>query len=638
MCGICGRLNFDPHDPVDPGFIAHMNAMMVHRGPDDSGIHVDANVGLGNQRLAIIDLTPAGHMPMSNEDGSIWITFNGELYNYPELTSQIRARGHIVRSHSDTEAILHLYEDYGTACLQYLRGMFAFAIWDYPHQRLFIARDRVGKKPLAYAIVNHSIIFASEIRCLLLDSRIPREPDLEAIHHFLTYQYVPAPLTAFKGIRKLPPAHSLVCEHGEIRIERYWDLNYSPRHNVSEAEWSARIRETLRESTKIRLMSDVPLGAFLSGGIDSSAVVATMSALSSERVKTFSIGFQDGGGFDETRYARVVAQRFNTEHQEFIVKPSAAEVLPVLVWHYGEPYADASAIPTYYLSKMTRQSVTVALNGDGGDESFAGYDRYIAHRALDKLAVFPASLRDWMSRAAQHLPESTDHKDWARRAKRFAAAAALTPDRRYGRLVSSFDDQGKFQLYSPALRDQLGQCDSFRILHDYYARALAQDPLARILYVDVMTYLPDDLLVKVDIASMAVSLEARSPFLDHKLMELAATIPSNLKVKGIISKYILKKTMEGVLPPEIIHRKKQGFGVPIGTWFRTELSDLVNGILLAPRSIERGYFDPGSLARLVDEHIAGRVDHGARIWALLNLELWHRTYIDRGSFGQPIYL
>ncbi len=637
MCGICGKLEFDPQARVDPELIARMNQLILHRGPDDGGVHVDRNVGLGSRRLAIIDLTPAGHMPMSNEDGSIWITFNGEIYNYPELVPQIESRGHRLHSHSDTEAIVHLYEDFGPDCVQHLRGMFALAIWDRPRQRLLLARDRVGKKPLVYALVQNSLIFASELRCLLADPRLARQPDAEALHHFLTYQYVPAPQTGFKGVCKLPPGHLLTCERGDIRIRRYWDLDYSPRTDVSEAEWISQIRHELREATRIRLMSDVPLGAFLSGGIDSSAVVAMMSEASPEPVKTFAIGFEEGG-FDETNYARLVAQRFGTDHHEFVVKPSAMEVLPSLVWHYGEPYADSSALPTYYVSKMTRTAVTVALNGDGGDESFGGYDRYIANGLLDRYALLPAGMRSWVARAVNRLPESTNQRDWRRRARRLAAAAALPPERRYGRLICYFDNDAKAQLYSESWRAQLAGCDSFRLLEDWYARAAAPDFAGRTLFVDVMTYLPEDLLVKVDIASMAVSLEARSPFLDHKVMELAAHIPSQLKIRGMTTKYILKKAMEGILPPEIIHRDKQGFGVPIGRWFRTEMRDLAYDILLAPRAIGRGYFRRDAVAALLDDHVAGRMDHGPRIWALLTLELWHRTYIDRQEFDRPIAL
>ncbi len=637
MCGICGKLNFDPGEPVDSALIDKMNALITHRGPDDGGTYVSANVGLGNRRLAIIDLTPAGHQPMCNEDGSVWITFNGEIYNFPELRDQVLARGHRLRSHTDTETIVHLYEDFGVDCVRRLRGMFALAIWDQPRQRLFVARDRVGKKPLVYTVMEDSLLFASEVRSLLQDLRVKREPNLEAIHHYLTYQYVPSPLTAFNGICKLPPGHFLVWERGAIRVERYWDLDYTPNWNLSEQEWIEQIRALLSESTRIRLISDVPLGAFLSGGIDSAAVVAMMSQFSSQPVKTFSIGFEEDG-YNETPYARVVAQHFGTDHHEFVVKPSAMEVLPKLVWHYGEPYADSSAIPTFYLSKMAREHVTVALNGDGGDESFGGYERYLANRTLSVLPnIFKPAL-GMLARALDQLPETDHPRDWRRRVKRVAAAAALSPEHRYAKLVSYFDNETKSQLYSRAMYERFSRCNSFELLAQVYTRAQASDFAARTLYVDVMTYLPDDLLVKVDIASMAASLEGRSPMLDHKLMELAARIPSDLKLRGVTTKHIFKKAMEGILPREIIYRKKKGFGVPIGRWFRTELKDLAHQVLLDPRSIARGYFDPGFIAQMLSDHVGGRVDHSPRIWALLNLELWHRTYIDRGDVTQPLSL
>lgn len=637
MCGICGKLQFDPSEWVDSALVEKMNASIVHRGPDDGGTYVRENIGLGNRRLAIIDLTPAGHQPMSNEDGSVWITFNGEIYNFPELRDKVIARGHRLRSHSDTETIIHLYEDFGVDCIQHLRGMFAFAIWDQPRQRLFLARDRVGKKPLVYAVTDNSLLFASELRALLQDPRVKREPNVEAIHHYLTYQYVPSPLTAFTGIYKLPPGHFLICERGAIRVERYWDLDYTPDWNLSEQEWIEQIRALLRESTRIRLISDVPLGAFLSGGIDSSAVVAMMSEFSAQPVKTFSIGFEEEA-YDETRYARVVAQRFRTDHHEFVVKPSAMEVLPKLVWHYGEPYADSSAIPTFYLSKMAREHVTVALNGDGGDELFGGYERYVANRALSVMAKIPKPALGMLTHVAARLQETDHPRGWPRRVKRMAAAAALSPERRYGKLVCYFDNETKSQLYSRAMRERFNDCDSFQLLARMYAHAKTSDVAAQTFYADTMMYLPDDLLVKVDIASMAASLEGRSPLLDHQLMELAARIPSDMKLMGLGTKYIFKKAMEGILPREIIYRQKKGFGVPIGRWFRAELKDLAHQMLLDPRSLARGYFDPGFIARMLNDHVEGRVDHGPRIWALLNLELWHRTYIDRGDVSQPLSL
>ena len=635
MCGICGKLNFDASKPVDESHLRQMCAVIAHRGPDDEGMYVDKNVGLGNRRLAIIDLSPTGHQPMSNEDKSIWITFNGEIYNFPELRERLKKQGHFFSSNSDTETIVHLYEEHGTDCVKHLRGMFAFALWDSGHQRLFLARDRVGQKPLVYTIVNNSLIFGSEIKCILQDPSVKREVDLEAIHHYLTYQYVPSPRTAFSDIKKLPPGHILVCEKGQIKVERYWDLSYAPKVRMAEEEYGERILELLHEATKLRLISDVPLGAFLSGGIDSSSVVAMMSQLSSEPVKTYSIGFEEQS-FNELKYARIVAERFGTDHHEFIVKPNAIDVLPRLIWHYNEPYADSSAIPTYYVAKVTRQHVTVALNGDGGDESFGGYERYVANKLADYYQRIPAFIREGMiARLVKKLPESTERRDMVRRIKRFTAAIPYSPERRYAQWMCHFDNDTKYRLYSPEFRERMAEIDSIDLLVNIYSKAKAVDFADKTFYADVMTYLPDDLLVKVDIASMAHSLEARSPYLDQRLMEFAASIPPDLKLKGMTTKHILKKALANILPPEILHREKMGFGVPIGRWFRHELKDLAYDILLDPKSVQRGYFAVGFVKKMLDEHVSGKVDHGYRIWALLNLELWHRMFIDSADVSKP---
>ena len=636
MCGICGKLNFDLDKPVEESLIRQMCAVIAHRGPDDEGVYIDKNVGLGNRRLAIIDLSPAGHQPMSNEDKSIWITFNGAIYNFPELRERLKKQGHLFSSNSDTETIVHLYEEHGTDCVKHLRGMFAFAIWDSSNQRLFLARDRVGQKPLVYTVVNNSLVFGSEIKCILQDPSVSREVDLEAIHHYLTYQYVPNPRTAFSDIKKLPPGHILVCEKGRIKVERYWDLSYVPKVRMSEGEYCERILELLREATKMRLISDVPLGAFLSGGVDSSSVVAMMSPLSGEPVKTYSVGFEEQS-FNELEYARIVAERFGTDHHEFIVKPNAIEVLPKLIWHYNEPYADSSAIPTYYVAKVTRQHVTVALNGDGGDESFGGYDRYIANKLADYYQRIPVFIREGViARLVKKLPESTERKDLIKRMKRFTAAIPYSPERRYTHwMCRGFDNTEKHWLYSTEFRERMARSDSIDLLVNIYSKAKAIDFADKTFYADVMTYLPNDLLVKVDIASMAHSLEARSPYLDHRLMEFAASIPPNLKLKGMTTKHILKKALANILPPEILHREKMGFGVPIGCWFRHELKDLAYDVLLDPRSVQRGYFDMGFVKEMLDEHVFGKVDHGYRIWTLLNLELWHRMFIDSDDVSKP---
>lgn len=626
MCGICGKINFNSK-AVDSQVVHSMAEILNHRGPDDTGCYVKDNVGLGHRRLSIIDLSKEAHQPMSNEDGSIWIVYNGEIYNFQELKKNLEEKGHIFRSKSDTETIIHLYEESGTDCVKLLRGMFAFAIWDENKKRLFLARDRVGKKPLNYALKNDSLIFASEIKSILKDPDISREVNIESLHHYLTYQYVPAPETMFLGIKKLLPAHILICEQGKIKIEQYWSLSYKNKVKLSEEEYCEKILESLTESTKIRLVSDVPLGAFLSGGIDSSAIVAIMSKISNKPVRTFSIGFKEES-FNELKYARVIAKLFNTEHREYTVEPNCLEVLPKLIWHFDEPFADSSAIAVYYLSKMTRQEVTVALNGDGGDESFAGYERYAVNKIADACSLIPSSIRNIIAWFMEKFPESTKKKDFVKNFKRFIKGVNLSKEHRYGYWMSIFDNESKDNLYSEYFKKRLENINSWNYIAETYRKSDATDLIDSTLFVDVMTYLPCDLLAKVDITSMANSLECRSPFLDHKLMELCASVPSNLKLKGITTKYILKKALRKILPPEVLQRKKAGFGVPIGGWFRNELKDYAYETLIGRTSIKRGYFDKNSLKALLDEHCSGKINHGHRIWALVNLELWHQMFID----------
>lgn len=631
MCGICGKININNREVVDARLIHKMTEVLKHRGPDDEGIYINGNVGIGHRRLSIIDLSKDARQPMSNEDKSIWIVCNGEIYNFQELRKVLEKKGHIFCSRSDTEVIIHLYEELGTDCVEKLRGMFAFCIWDEKRKRLFLARDRIGQKPLNYAIKNGNIIFASEIKSILQDPEISREVDINALDSYLTYQYVPAPETMFSGINKLPPAHSLVWENGKIKIERYWNLNFQNKINMAEDEFCQRILDLLTEATKIRLVSDVPLGVFLSGGIDSSAIVGLMSKLSSHPVKTFSIGFEEET-FNELKYARKVAKIFATDHHEYIVKPEALNILPKIIWHFNEPFADSSCIPTYYLSKMTRQEVTVALNGDGGDETFAGYERYVANKIANIYNLIPQSIRkNLVSFITTVLPESTRRKDFIKRFKRFAKANDSSRERRYARWMSIFDDDLKSNLYSEKLKNRLKGIDSWNYLLDVYRQSDANNFIDATLFVDIMTYLPGDLLVKIDISSMANSLEARSPFLDHKLMEFAASIPSNLKLKGWTTKYLLKKALTKILPKDILNRRKAGFGVPIGTWFRQELKDYAYDILLSEKSLKRGYFKKEAIKRILDEHTKGKIDHGARIWSLINFELWHQMFIDNYS-------
>jgi len=631
MCGICGKIYFDSARTVDPGLIREMTDVLRHRGPDDSAVFTAGNVGLGHRRLSIIDLTAAGRQPMENEDGSLHIVLNGEIYNYRELRPGLEARGHIFKSRTDTEVVLHLYEEHGADCVEQLRGMFAFAIWDGRRRELFLARDRAGKKPLSYAIADGGIIFASELKSLLKDPALQPGVDPVALHHYLTYQYVPGPQTIYKGVHKLPPAHTLRMRDGDIKIERYWNLSYKNQLRLPRVEdYCERLREVFTEAVKIRLRSDVPLGAFLSGGVDSSATVAVMAGLLDRPVKTFSIGF-DEKDFDELAWAAVVARRYGTEHTEFVVKPEAIKILPALIYHYDEPYADSSAIPTYYVSRLTREHVTVALNGDGGDECFGGYERYFADALASRYEKIPQCLREAVRRSVNLLPYRENRWSFSRRLRRFLNAVADSPARRYVRWLCYFSNDMKDDLYTAAFTSAMAGHDSVALTENAYAATDAPTLLEKQLYADISMYLPYDLLVKVDIASMANSLEARSPFLDHKLMEFAASIPADLKLRGSQGKYILKKAFEPLLPREVLYRKKMGFGVPINRWLRTDLKQAAHDILLDGRSTGRGYFKREAVEQLLNEHVAMRADHSYRIWALLWLELWHRMFVDKSD-------
>ena len=627
MCGICGKINLDSR-PMDEQLIRRMSRVLEHRGPDDEGVYIKNNVGLGHRRLSIIDLSKAASQPMANEDDSIRIVCNGEIYNFPELRAQLEKQGHKFKTRSDTEVILHLYEEKGIGCVKELRGMFAFAIWDENTKRLFLARDRVGKKPLNYAFVNGNFIFASEIKAILQDPSFSKGLNFQALDLYLAYGYIPAPEAIFSDIKKLPAAHTLVLENGDIKIQRYWNISYQANLKLKEEEYCERIIDLLTETCSIRMASDVPLGVFLSGGIDSSAIVAIMSRVSSRHVKTFSIGFENAS-FNELPYARLIADRFSTEHREFIVKPDALEVLPEIIGCCGEPFADSSVIATYYLARMSRKEVTVALNGDGGDESFAGYQRYAAGKLANIYSLLlPYFARKGIASFMQSFPESTDKNDFLKYLKRFTKGACLSRESRYASWVSIFDRSLREKLYSEDLKNRLGILDDGKYIIDAYKGSDTSDFINSTMFVDIATILPNDYLVKADIATMVNSLEGRSPFLDHKLMEFAAAIPSSLKLKGLTTKYLLKKAFAKILPAQALYRQKSGFGVPVGDWFRNELKSYAYDILLSPESIKRGYFREESVRKLLDEHIGGRADHGQRIWSLVNLELWHRMFLD----------
>jgi asparagine synthase (glutamine-hydrolysing) len=605
-----------------------MNEAIRHRGPDDDGFYFADGVGLAMRRLAIIDVAH-GQQPIPNADRTAWIVFNGEIYNYKELRAQLEERGHHFHTNSDTEAIVHAWDEYGTDCPKHLRGMFALAIWDERKKSLFLARDRVGKKPLLYAEVDGGLIFGSEFTALLEHPGVSREVDYEAIHHYLSFICVPAPLTAYQSIRKLEPGHWLLWKDGEIKKERYWQLDFSKKITISEQEAGERVVDLLRDAVKVRLMSEVPLGAFLSGGIDSSAVVALMAQESSEQVKTFSIGF-DEQDFSELHHARRVAQHVGADHHEFIVRPNAMEILPTLVEHYGEPFADSSAIPSYYVSRETRQYVTVALNGDGGDECFAGYERYAAMNLAQRYnRLVPGAVRNGVvGNVLKVLPEFSSRGNPLGKAKRFLGAATLGPVQRYLRWVSAFDETAKWELYSNDFRQQTAAYSTIDIIQPWFAKANGSGIVDASLLTDTMTYLPNDLLVKMDIASMTVSLEARSPFLDHHLMEFAATLPEHLKLRRMTTKYLLKRVLKNLVPTENLTRAKMGFGVPIGHWFRGSMQAFLRETVLSEKALGRGLFDKAKVRQIVDQHVSGKMNHEHRLWSLLMLELWFQRFID----------
>ncbi|MFL5779850.1 MAG: asparagine synthase (glutamine-hydrolyzing) [Thermoleophilaceae bacterium] len=625
MCGIAGKVDWE--GAVDETTIARMCAAIEHRGPDSRGIHLEDGVGIGAQRLAIIDLAH-GDQPVTNEDGSVVVALNGEIYNFQELRERLLANGHRFRSYVDTEVLAHLYEELGPAMVHELRGMFAFAVWDARERRLFCARDRAGKKPLFWARRGSRVWFASEVRSLLQDPDLDVGVDPRAIDAYLSLQYVPHPLSAFSGVSKLPPASTMVFDAAGERVERYWSLDFAkPAERIARPEAEERLRELIREATRVRLVSEVPLGAFLSGGVDSSVVVAAMAEATSVPVRTFSIGFRERE-FDEVRYARMVAEQFGTDHHEFQVEPEALSIMPKLARHYGEPYADPSAIPSFYLAELTRQHVTVALNGDGGDESFAGYSRYRAIQAVSRLGWSAGPIERAGRAIARRLGEGARDNSTRSRINRLVRAAGMAPADRYLTWMSPFGAERRASLLADDFRASLDGWSSADVLRRPWAASDAPNLLDTMLDVDVQTYLPDNLLVKMDIATMASSLEARSPFLDHHVMEFAASLPAEYKIERGEKKSILKSAYRDLLPHDVLYRPKMGFGVPLAHWFRGELRDMPSEVLLDPGALDRGYFRRAEVERLIAEHRDGAADHALRLWVLLQLEMWHREVAD----------
>jgi asparagine synthase (glutamine-hydrolysing) len=627
VCGIAGQVRHDGAR-VDPEMLYRMCAAIVHRGPDSHGFHVEGGAGLGVQRLRIIDLA-TGDQPIYNEDRSVVVVLNGEIYNFRELRQRLERSGHRFATRSDTEVVAHLYEDKGPALVHELAGMFAFALWDARRRQLVLARDRIGKKPLYYALRDGTLSFASELQALLQDPEIPRAVDYQALDAYLAYRYVPSPLCAFSAVRKLPPAHTLVLRgDGEAELQRYWQLDFGRKRQFSsDAEAAEGIRAELRAAVRRRMISDVPLGAFLSGGVDSSAVVAAMAESSDQPVKTFSIGF-DSEELNELPLARLVARRFATDHHELVVKPNAMDVVTQLVRHHGEPFADATSIPTYYLARMTRSHVTVALNGDGGDETFAGYSRYVANLAAHSFDVLPGAIRRGASRALIALPPSGRIDSWRSRLRRVGETLPLDEPGRHIAYMTHLQGLPRDRLYTTEFRQHVGSSLVDDIVRRAWRESTGDELLDKLLYTDTATYLPDDLLAKVDIATMACSLEGRSPLLDHEFMQFAASLPAKLKIHKAQKKVGLRMALRGWVPDEILDAPKRGFQPPLAQWFRGELRDFSRDVLLAGPARARGYFDLNAVRRMLDEHERGAADNSQGIWTLLMFELWHREFAD----------
>jgi asparagine synthase (glutamine-hydrolysing) len=624
MCGIAGIVSTAAGQEVEATAIHRMCQTIVHRGPDDEGIFVKDGTGFGMRRLSIIDLA-GGHQPVFNEDGSVWVVFNGEIYNFPQLRSELQSRGHRFSTRSDTEVIVHLYEEMGRDCVHQLRGMFAFALYDERRGKVLIARDRLGEKPLHYAFDGRRLLFGSEIKAILAVAPELAQVDRQALRQYILFGYIPDPATSFQHIKKLPPGHFLELEGGKLSVSQYWDLpRYGTHSPANEEECLEELEHRLGEAVKMRLIADVPLGAFLSGGADSSTIVALMARFSSRPVKTFSIGFRQKD-FDETSYARLVAEKFGTEHHELILEPDVVGSVETITRSLEEPFGDASALPTYYVSCLARQHVTVALSGDAGDEIFAGYDRY---RVCLQDRAFP-----WIPEWTRRIYREHVHKLVPRGApgRSLSYSIALPWQERYLEDVSLRPVQREMALCTDDfMRPALGEADPFDIFRGYVENAPAQDALSRLLYLDSKTYLPADILTKVDRMSMLTSLEARAPMVDHVFLEWATGLTAEWKMRGREQKYILRKLAERVgVPREVLYRPKQGFALPLVHWIRHELKDLIMTVLLEPRTLQRGYLNPAGVRRLLDEHFRGRRNHTGRIWRLLMFELWHRNYLEK---------
>ena len=627
MCGICGLYEYEKHVPVDRYILGNMLSVIRHRGPDDSGIYLDKDLAIGMRRLSIIDLT-GGKQPIGNEDGTIVTVFNGEIYNYHELREQLQSRGHKVATASDTEVIVHLYEDFGEECVQYLRGMFGFAVWDHRRRKLFVARDRLGIKPLYYSYAGGRLIFASEIKAVLQHPSIPARLNATGLSHFLSLKYVPAPQTMFEGIYALPPGCSLTCDAHGVTTRRYWDLSFAKQENgrLSEEIYAEQLEALLRESVQLHLVSDVPFGAFLSGGLDSSTIVALMSQFLNEPVKTYSVGFEGDAeveAISELPYARMVAKKYQTDHHEALIHArDLINLSEKVVWHLDQPIADDACLANFMVAELASRDVKMVLTGEGGDELFAGYARYAGERLSTLFQHLPRAAKSVALCLSGHFPGLRRQK---------LALFALCQSGEVNRLANwfpLFNSEAKHSLLSEDFKHSINGNTPSAVFSEHLARTDATDPLNRMLYVDTKLWLPDDLLARGDKTSMAASLEARVPLLDHKLVEFAASLPPQLKVKGLTRKYLLRKVSQTLLPPEIISRKKKGFPMPMSLWFRKEARSFLRDALSPAALRRRGLFNPAFVEKLFQEHETCFADHGSILWGLLSVELWQRVFLD----------
>ena len=629
MCGITGSIWTNNSRRISREQLGNMTASLSHRGPDDVGhyyLEHDAaldnpGIAFGFRRLSIIDLQ-TGQQPITNEDESVWLIFNGEIYNYQQLKSELLAEGHQFRTNSDSEVIVHLYEKYGTQMFRYLNGMFALAIWDNRKKQLLLGRDRLGQKPLYYCQQSDRLLFASELKSLIASNEVEQTINPRALDHYFIYQYVPHPLCIYQGVKKLPPGHYGIFEQGELKVEKYWQPDFNKTTSLSPIEIQSKIDELLNDSVKLRLQSDVPLGAFLSGGVDSSILVALMQKHASRQVKTFSIGFPVKQ-YDESSYARQVAKHLKTEHHELIVEPSAVEVLPSLAQHYDEPFSDRSCIPTWYVAQFTREHVTVAVSGDGGDELFAGYPRYKAIDLGHKIdRITPLKFLLTLPQIQKILPYGSKYKGFFRRLKRFLRSLHYSPAYRYLDWINIFPYANRLQFYTDEFQSCLEDHDPAEFITQAWQLAANRSPISKASLGDLVTYLPCDLNTKVDIASMAHSLECRQPFLDHRLVEFAAQIPAALKFHRGVGKQILKKTFHELLPENIWNRPKMGFGVPLDSWFRQELREQTYDSLLSASAKCHQWINAWQIEILLKEHMTRKRDHSSRLWSLVTLENW----------------